>query len=191
MVIFMQKIQVIEQFDTHLSRLGEIADSFSGNAFYSPGPFINWLDSCIQLAQAHQIAFHTELSLLKADVLTYIPANGKIEPDTSRLAKKLKRRHVMECMEQALTCVKQYFQPTRSLLEESGALCRKLLAVCVPKGYITDPNMEISGLIKLIQTDAELMPALTNVIGTVGYDNTVILLARILDEVLPQGYNGG
>lgn len=44
---------------------------------------------------------------------------------------------------------------------------------------------DIAGLIEAVQKDAELMPALTNVIGTVGYENACILLKKELQIVLP------
>lgn len=183
----MLSIKVIEEFHSLLLELPPVAESVSAGSYSAMAAAAEWLTEAEKLAEEYQLPICADFALIKGEMQNYLPAKRESGYETGRTARLMKQKNGIECLRRAKECMEQYFNGTESLISESSILCRKMAAVAVSKGYVEDAAQaeDIAGLMEKFQKDAELMPALTNVIGTVGYENARCLLQEELQAVLP------
>lgn len=183
----MLSIKVIEEFHSLLIKLPKAAELVSVGSYSAMGAAAEWLSEAERLAEEHQLPICADFALIRGEMQNYLPARRESGYESGRTARLMKQKNGIECLRRAKECIEQYFSGTETLISESSVLCRKLAAVAVSKGYVkgTAQAEDMGALMEMLQRDTELMPALTNVIGTVGYGNARCLLQKELRAVLP------
>lgn len=174
----MLSILIIEEFEQYFNKMIPITESIATEYYLLEEKTAEYIGGLVQLSEKYNLPFAPDIAVTKAQIYTYE------KQASSKYERKLKKQYFLNCLTTAKSYVDNYFAQTRQLLEESRILLRKVAAVAVSKNLF-DKQIEIDNLIAMIKQDAELMPALTSAIGTVGYLNMKILLERAITEVLP------
>lgn len=179
----MTSAKTIQEFERYFDRMAEMTKAMASESYLAEEKTADFLAGLVVLSQKHQMSVAADLALVQAKAQTYTPEEGD-RPNT-RNGRRKKNRFLLDCLTEAKERTDQYFAVSRQLLEESGQLARKLAAVAAAKGMLTE-GIPAEELAERMRQDGEMMPALTSVIGTAGYENTIYLLGQAAREVLPR-----
>jgi hypothetical protein len=175
---------VIKEFENYFEKMVPLTDLIVAESYLAEEKTGNYILDLVKLSEKYNMPFASDIAIIRAKVHTYTPEEG--ERPATRNGRRKKNKFLIDCLTEAKCCVDNYFANSRKLLEESSVLLRKLAAVALSKGIFLNDNIDIDDIMDKIRHDAELMPALTSAIGTVGALNTKYLLENAVEEVIQQ-----
>ncbi len=174
----MLSILIIEEFEQYFNKMIFITEYISKEYYLLEEKTGEYINGLVHLSEKYHLPFASDIAIINAQIYTYSPE----KQNNSKYERKLKKQYLLNCLSTAKSYVDNYFSKTQQLLEESSILLRKMAAVAVSKNLLQQ-QYDIDTIIYNMNKDTELMPALTNAIGTVGYLNMKILLERAITEV--------
>ncbi len=172
---------VIKEFENYFAQMIPLIDLIAAESYIAEEKTGTYILTLVKLSEKYNMPFASDIALIRGRVNTYTPEDG--ERVTTRTGRRKKNRFFIECLTEAKVYADNYFAKSRQLLDESSVLLRKLASVALSKGIVRNDNTDIDYIMDKIRHDAELMPALTSAIGTVGFLNTRYLLENAINEV--------
>lgn len=174
-------IPIIESIDGILNDMPRLIDKLeSGDRITADcAEFVSQLE---RLSEKYRFPITGRLSVIRGKILCGAP-----EVTSASLSRKDKRsaekRFMIDRLEDAYSCVSEYLDGERRVLNECERLVCQVSARLVAAGVLLDKSpADITGsyLIGLAARDSELMPILTHVIGLAGAPNTNILFEKTM-----------
>lgn len=176
-------IPVVEQFDAAMLKLPGILKELDGPARrWGPACDI-WLGEVTALAEQYHLYPAADLALLRSRLALFEPEPGCRDRAARRNAAA---QCALDCLTQARACLEAYFSPFRASTARCEALCTEAVAVVQANGlFPAAPTVD--ELWQALHTDAQLLEALTRLVGAVGAPNARVLLDRAIPQVYTQG----
>lgn len=183
----MLSILMIEEFEAYFEKMIPVAEYIENALYLLEEKAGGYLEGLVRLSESYHLPFASDIAVLKAQVYNYTPDLTEKEKTNGKYDRKRKKQYILRCLAEAKAYADGYFAKTRQLLEESSILLRKVAAVADSKGLLEE--MPVGQAVQKMKQDEELMPALTSAVGTVGYQNMICLLERVIADV--KACNGG
>lgn len=178
-------IPVMEEFDAVLSRNSELISAMEKGQYNFRELCVLYAKMLEEKAQKYSLPFLPQLTVLRGKMVLGM-ARSEFPKNCSRKEmKSLEYKFYLTQINEAVSCVEQYFQSYRKSFEECEQLCCQIITSSIYKGALKTLNEYYiknlkDGMMSFVMADEELAPVLVHIAGLIGKANMEIIFDKTL-----------
>lgn len=181
----MTLIPVIEEFDEIAKQIPRIVRLLEEGSLDFTACCIKLIEEYVALSEKRNMRFAADMALIKGRALTYIDSGGITTTENRKQKKKARESHMIQCLNEAYSLARRYFESDNTCLKECDGTIRQVLAAAsankmLPAKDETADDQRLMTVWGILKNSPELSPAITHIIGLAGIYNAQILLDRNL-----------
>lgn len=178
-------IPVMEEFDAILSKNSELVNAMEKGQYNFRELCVLFAKQLEEKAQKYSLPFLPQLTVLRGKMVLGMARSEFPKNSGRREMKNLEYKFYLTQINEAVSCVEQYFESYRKAFAECEQLCCQVITNSIYKGALKTLNEYYiknlkDGMMSFVMGDQELAPVLIHIAGLIGKVNLEIIFDRTL-----------